>query len=215
MAPQIIGKLTVYSTIFRSRTKKISKYHISGLLWGETTGDSPHKGPVMQKVFPCHDIKTYFHCRYFIENMLGNLGVRNALRFSGKSSLYLETPVGTYGRSLLYECIFLWSISLCTVSMMRMRRNHFMYAPSQWEMMLHCNVISHWLGAYTKWSLMHIILLCLEAAIVIKCKDIAQCWDYLLLIVFVSRACCVVATVEFIILVLCQVTTRYSKIEYP
>ena len=27
------------------------------------------------------------------------------------------------------------------------------YAPSQWEMTLHCNVISHWLGAYTKWSL--------------------------------------------------------------
>ena len=24
---------------------------------------------------------------------------------------------------------------------------------SQWEMMLHCNVVSHWLGAYTKWSL--------------------------------------------------------------
>ena len=32
-------------------------------------------------------------------------------------------------------------------------RDHFAYAPSQWEMMLHCNVISHWLGAYTKWSL--------------------------------------------------------------
>ena len=25
--------------------------------------------------------------------------------------------------------------------------------PGQREMMLHCNVISHWLGAYTKWSL--------------------------------------------------------------
>ena len=31
-------------------------------------------------------------------------------------------------------------------------RNHFVYAPSQWEMMLHSNVISHWLGTYTKWS---------------------------------------------------------------
>ena len=27
------------------------------------------------------------------------------------------------------------------------------YAPSQWKMMLHCNVVSHWLGTYTKWSL--------------------------------------------------------------
>ena len=29
----------------------------------------------------------------------------------------------------------------------------FVYAPSQWETTLHCNIVSHWLGAYTKWSL--------------------------------------------------------------
>ena len=32
-------------------------------------------------------------------------------------------------------------------------RDHFVNVPSQWETMLHCNVISHWLGAFTKWSL--------------------------------------------------------------
>ena len=31
----------------------------------------------------------------------------------------------------------------------RMQRS-FVYAPSQWEMTLHCYVVSHWLGAYTK-----------------------------------------------------------------
>ena len=31
--------------------------------------------------------------------------------------------------------------------------DHFVYAPSQWEMMLHCNAVCHWLGAYTEWSL--------------------------------------------------------------
>ena len=31
--------------------------------------------------------------------------------------------------------------------------DHFVYAPSQWEMALHCNAISHWLGAFSKWSL--------------------------------------------------------------
>ena len=31
-------------------------------------------------------------------------------------------------------------------------RDHFVRAPTQWETTLHCNV-SHWLGAYTKWSL--------------------------------------------------------------
>ena len=29
----------------------------------------------------------------------------------------------------------------------------FVNAPSQWKRMLHCNVVSHWLGAYTNWSL--------------------------------------------------------------
>ena len=32
-------------------------------------------------------------------------------------------------------------------------RDHFVYVPSQWETMLQCDVIFHWLGAYTKWSL--------------------------------------------------------------
>ena len=29
---------------------------------------------------------------------------------------------------------------------------YFVYAPSQWEMRLHCNLGSLWKGAYTKWS---------------------------------------------------------------
>ena len=32
-------------------------------------------------------------------------------------------------------------------------RDHFVYVPSQWEAMLGCNVMSHWIGAQTKWSL--------------------------------------------------------------
>ena len=31
--------------------------------------------------------------------------------------------------------------------------DHFVYVPNQWEMMLHSNIVSHWLGAYIKWSL--------------------------------------------------------------
>ena len=31
--------------------------------------------------------------------------------------------------------------------------DHSVYAPSQWEMVLQCNAISHWLGAYTEWRL--------------------------------------------------------------
>ena len=32
-------------------------------------------------------------------------------------------------------------------------RDHFVYAPSPWEKTSHCNIVSHWLAAYTKWSL--------------------------------------------------------------
>ena len=32
-------------------------------------------------------------------------------------------------------------------------RYHYGYGLSQWEMTLHCNVISHWLSLYPKWSL--------------------------------------------------------------
>ena len=32
-------------------------------------------------------------------------------------------------------------------------QGNFLYVHRQWEMPLHYNVISHWLGAYTKWSL--------------------------------------------------------------
>ena len=33
-------------------------------------------------------------------------------------------------------------------------RDHFVNVPSQWETMLQCNIVSHWLGAYTKSSLL-------------------------------------------------------------
>ena len=32
-------------------------------------------------------------------------------------------------------------------------RDHFLSVPSQWEMMLQCNVVSHWMGALKKLSL--------------------------------------------------------------
>ena len=34
-------------------------------------------------------------------------------------------------------------------------RDYFVYVPNQWETMLQCNIVSHWLGAYTKRSLVH------------------------------------------------------------
>ena len=41
----------------------------------------------------------------------------------------------------------------CWPSSLMHIRHHFVYAPSQWETTWQCNVVSHWLGTYTKWSL--------------------------------------------------------------
>ena len=38
-------------------------------------------------------------------------------------------------------------------SILRESRDHFVYVPSQRDMALYCNAVSHWLGPYTEWSL--------------------------------------------------------------
>ena len=50
---------------------------------------------------------------------------------------------------VMYSCRSVWSFS---------GRDHFVYAPCQWETMLHCNIVSQWLGAYTKWSLLRLLI---------------------------------------------------------
>ena len=45
-----------------------------------------------------------------------------------------------------------FSINKLEVSLETYTRDHFVNAPSQWGTTLHCNIISHCLGAYTKWS---------------------------------------------------------------
>ena len=48
---------------------------------------------------------------------------------------------------------FVWYSCLFPNGFTGKGRDHFVYAPCQWETTLHCNVVSHWQGAYTKWSL--------------------------------------------------------------
>ena len=45
------------------------------------------------------------------------------------------------------------STCTCVAIWMSCYRNHFVLAPSQWEMTLRCNVVSHWLSGCTKLSL--------------------------------------------------------------
>ena len=59
---------------------------------------------------------------------------------------------------LNYSCLFC-AMLICLINIhihMNVElkiRNHSVHAPSQWEMVLHCNAVSHCLTAYTEWSL--------------------------------------------------------------
>ena len=71
---------------------------------------------------------------------------------------------------LLLWIIVLLSANNCCKNLPRLAdcRDHSVHASSQWETTLHCNVVSHWLGAYTKWSLW---LIQLRVALVYQCHD--------------------------------------------
>ena len=62
IAFHITGQSSDCSTVFfRLTSNKRQRSALLAPLWGESTChqwqvDSPHKGPVMRKVFPCHDI---------------------------------------------------------------------------------------------------------------------------------------------------------------
>ena len=50
-------------------------------------------------------------------------------------------------------------------------RDHLVYGPGQWEATLQCNVVSNWLGTYTKWS-----LACTQ---ILKCISLKRkCWCF-------------------------------------
>ena len=49
-----------FNGLFRLLTRKTIKPRITDLLWGESIDDRwiTHRGPIMQKKFPCHDMVT-------------------------------------------------------------------------------------------------------------------------------------------------------------
>ena len=68
-----------------------------------------------------------------------------------QKNLYVLTRYNTNHKDVL--------VNQHQISFMYILRESFVYAPSQWEMTLQCNVVSHWLGAYTEWSLIIIIII--------------------------------------------------------
>ena len=54
----VASQTTSLKRLFRRRSKKISKLRVTGLCAGNSPGpvNSPHKGPVMRKIFPFDDV---------------------------------------------------------------------------------------------------------------------------------------------------------------
>ena len=67
------------------------------------------------------------------------------IKYSLTSSARRQSWHSAIDQHIVLYCIICWDIT----------KDHSVYVPSQWEMALHCKAISHWLGAYTEWSLHH------------------------------------------------------------
>ena len=52
----------------------------------------------------------------------------------------------------------------------------FVYASSQWDTTLHCNVVSHWLGAYTNWVAVITVSAILVNQYIMSCRWSEDGW---------------------------------------
>ena len=70
------------------------------------------------------------------------------------SSVHYQRRYCSLAWSHWSEHLFIW---ICSSHHVQLCGDRFLHAPSQWEMMLPCNFISHRLGAFRKWSLTYVI----------------------------------------------------------
>ena len=79
------------------RLKKTSKLRVTGLCEGNSLGDSPHKGPVIRKMFPFDDVTmvaAFYFDKYHTENRVNTLD--NGMTFD----MILETFMTSLAPSL-------------------------------------------------------------------------------------------------------------------
>ena len=114
----------------------------------------------------------FCHCRifwvqhgkvYHFISMTSVVSVRiaNIYHFASDMLFLYSLPASLLVfRWLLWLCLIAFSgalklndVAFCLLGMC-LFRDHFLCVSSQWETTLHCNVVSHWLGAYPKCSLL-------------------------------------------------------------
>ena len=94
--------------------------------------------------------KFYFRSR----NAFWKFCLQNVRHFV-QGPMYKGESIGPQNSAILQYC-YMYRVQINITGMQNITnwtyKDHFVYAPSQWETTLQCKV-SHWLGAYTKWSL--------------------------------------------------------------
>ena len=144
-------------------TMKLHEHHVvRGIhLW---LVDFPHRGSVMWKAFPCHGLLSYSGL------ILGLRPSNGRHRYKVTPSLtgWAQTQNQPWYWCTIYYCwnhlIYLEQKSITaatidafhyTLQMPVLCKDHSVNGLSQWETMLHCNIVFHWLSPYTEWSLLH------------------------------------------------------------
>ena len=94
-------------------------------------------GPIQAYTYQVHAFSTVINTKYH-ESMLHNMYVDFLVRLNSYEIHY-----------------WLWILDKTNALPLPLSycRDHALYALSQWETTLQCNGVSHWLGAFTEWSL--------------------------------------------------------------
>ena len=97
------------------------------------------------KIIWCHDMETLSSLITLCVEIAEVSEPFNSMMFGGFPAQRASTMCSCYHN--------ITPIGLCYVEFISNMQDHFVNAPSQWKMTLHCNIAFHWLGAYTKWSM--------------------------------------------------------------
>ena len=103
---------------------------------------------------PYHDWKLLAHLQHWSHTYtVPRLCQHHAGRYQAISR-HRQYPLQNIDRIIFNIALAMdhWNLFL-VIWWYHFNRGHFVYAPTQWEVTLQCNIVSHWLGAYTEWSL--------------------------------------------------------------
>ena len=117
-------------------------------------------------------------CSYCSSRSCGNLILEEMIYTTVDHRLQVSPRIFIYGLVLWLE-----------LAVSNLLQGSFVNVPSQWEMTLHCNVVSHWLGAYTTWSLLLIICIWIYIILCVDHNKI-RCSQYHIMC---YHACCLSA----------------------